>query len=79
MIAFIIFCKGGMKMAKQNYAKINEWKSRKTDRIQILPRKEEHIPERIQIAIDAGGAKSRQEYIIEAVKRRLDFDGIPTI
>ena len=64
-------------MPKQNYAAISKWKSEKTDRIQILPRKEEQLPARIQQAVDAGLSKSRQSYIIEAVKARLDADGIP--
>lgn len=66
-------------MAKQNYAAINKWKQEKTERIQILPRKEEHLTERIQQAVDAGLSKSRQSYIIEAVKARLDADGIPAV
>ena len=57
-------------MTKQNYAAINKWKSEKADRIQILPRKEEHIPERIQMAIDAGHAKSRQAYILNGTVYR---------
>ena len=64
-------------MTKQNYAAINKWKSENTDRIQILPRKSDQLPQRIQQAVDAGLSKSRQSYIIEAVKARLDADGIP--
>lgn len=64
-------------MPKQNYAKIREWQGENTDRIQILARKSDHLPERIQQAIDAGKAKSRQSYIIAAVKDALDRDGIP--
>ena len=64
-------------MAKQNYEKINQWKAQNTDRIQILPRKEDHIPERIKLAVDSGKGKSRQDYIINAVKSKLDEDGIP--
>ena len=64
-------------MTKQNYAAINKWKSENTDRIQILPRKSDQLPQRIQQAVDAGLSKSRQSYIIEAVKARLDSDGIP--
>lgn len=64
-------------MTKRDYAAINQWKKDKTERIQILPRKEEHLSARIQQAVDAGLSKSRQSYIIEAVKARLDADGIP--
>ena len=66
-------------MKKQNYAKITEWKKENTDRIQILPKKKDHLPERIQLAIDQNLGKSRQDYIINAVKQRLDADGIPII
>ena len=66
-------------MAKQNYSAINKWKSENTDRIQILPRKSEHIPERIQLAVDAGKAASRQAYILNSIREALDRDGIPNI
>ena len=66
-------------MAKQNYEAINKWKSENTERIQILPRKSEHISERIQMAIDQGRAKSRQAYILDAIKKALEADGIPTL
>ena len=66
-------------MAKQNYEAINKWKSENTERIQILPRKSEHISERIQLAIEQGKAKSRQAYILDAIKKALEADGIPTL
>ncbi len=66
-------------MAKQNYEAISKWKSENTERIQILPRKSEHISERIQLAIEQGKAKSRQAYILDAIKKALEADGIPTI
>lgn len=66
-------------MPKQNYGAINKWKSENTDRIQILPRKSEHFPERIQLAVEAGKANSRQAYILNAVKQALERDGIPEI
>ena len=66
-------------MPKQNYGAINRWKNENTDRIQILPRKTEHIPERIQLAIDCGKAASRQAYIINAIREALKRDGIPEI
>ena len=58
-------------MTKQNYSAINKWKSENTEHIQILPRKSEHISERIQLAIDQGKAKSRQAYILDAVKKNI--------
>lgn len=42
------------------------------DRIVVKPRKEERIPERIQSAIDAGHASSRQAFIIAAIKEKLE-------
>lgn len=66
-------------MAKQNYEAINKWKAENTERIQILPRKSEHISERIQLAIEQGKAKSRQAYILDAIKKALDADGIPSL
>ena len=66
-------------MAKQNYEAISKWKSENTERIQTLPRKSEHISERIQLAIEQGKAKSRQAYILDAIKKALEADGIPTI
>ena len=62
---------------KQNYAQIRAWRTAKTDRIEIQPRKELNIPARIQAAIDAGCADSRQEYIIDAISAALDRDGFP--
>ena len=46
------------------------------ERIVIKPNKKEHISERIQIAVDKGLAKSRQAYILAAVRRALEEDGI---
>jgi len=66
-------------MAKQNYAAISKWQKENVDRIQILPRKDEHIPDRIQLAIDAGFAPSRQAYILAAIRAALERDGIPEI
>lgn len=61
----------------QNTKAIDEWQAQNVDKILLKPRKYEHLPERIQMAIESGKAKSRQEYIIGAVKQRLDVDGIP--
>ena len=64
---------------KQDIKAIDAWQSENIERIVIKPRKDDHVSERIQIAIDRGIAKSRQAYILDAVKRTLDADGIPTI
>lgn len=45
------------------------------DRIVIKPRKTSNYPARIQSAVDAGNAASRQAYIIEAIEQRLEKDG----
>lgn len=64
---------------KQDIKAIDAWQSENIERIVIKPRKADHISERIQIAIDSGISKSRQAYILDAVKRALDDDGIPAI
>ena len=64
---------------KQDIKAIDAWQSENIERIVIKPRKADHISERIQIAIDRGLTKSRQAYILDAVKKALDDDGIPTI
>lgn len=64
---------------KQDTKAIDAWQSENIERIVIKPRKADRISERIQIAIDSGITKSRQAYILDAVKRALDADGIPEI
>ena len=64
---------------KQDIKAIDAWQSENIERIVIKPRKADHISERIQIAIDRGLTKSRQAYILDAVKKTLDADGIPEI
>ena len=64
---------------KQDIKAIDAWQSENIERIVIKPRKADHISERIQIAIDRGLTKSRQAYILDAVKKALDADGIPAI
>ena len=63
--------------AKQNTQTVQKWMNENTDLIRIHTRKSDQIPQRIQQAIDTGLSKSRQSYIIEAVKQRLAADGIP--
>ena len=64
---------------KQDIKAIDAWQSENIERIVIKPRKADHISERIQIAIDRGLTKSRQAYILDAVKKALDADDIPAI
>ena len=65
--------------SKQNLKAIDAWQLEHLERIVIKPRKEDYISERIQIAIDHGIAKSRQAYILDAIKKALESDGIPCI
>lgn len=66
-------------MGKQNTRVINKWQAENTELIRIRPRKDEYLIERLQMAADAGKTKSRQGYIIEAIKEKLERDGIPMI
>ena len=66
-------------MAKQNIQKINEWKAAKVTRINLEFRNDSGLIERIQEAVTMGKAKSRQAYIIEAVRAALERDGIPEV
>ena len=66
-----------MAKSNRNYSQINEWQRANNDRIQVLVNKGKRLPERIQMAVDAGKAGSRQKYIIEAIEARLIADGIP--
>lgn len=66
-------------MAKQDAKKINAWKAANITRLNIEVRKDSGILERIQAAVDAGVAKSRQAYIVEAIRAALDRDGIPEV
>jgi len=64
---------------KQNIKAIDAWQAENVERIVIKPNKCERFSERIQIAIDRGIAKSRQAYILDAVRKALEEDGIPMI
>lgn len=65
--------------SKQNLKAIDAWQAENIERIVIKPNKKEHISDRIQIAIDRGIAKSRQSYILDAVRKALEEDDIPVI
>lgn len=66
-------------MAKANIEAIAKWQKEKTDFIRFRVRKENQIPDRVQQAVDAGKAKSRQDYYIKAIMEKLERDGIPFI
>ena len=65
--------------SKQNIRAIDAWNRENTDLIRLRARKDEHLNERIQIAIDRGITKSRQAYILDAVRKALEEDNIPMI
>lgn len=65
--------------SKQNLKAIDAWQAENIERIVIKPNKKEHISDRIQIAIDRGIIKSRQAYILDAVRKALEEDNIPMI
>ena len=65
--------------SKQNLKAIDAWQAENVERIVIKPNKKEHISDRIQIAIDRGITKSRQAYILDAVRKALEADDIPMI
>ena len=65
--------------SKQNFRAIDDWQRENVERIVIKPNRKQHVSDRIQIAIDRGLAKSRQAYILSAVQKALEEDGIPEI
>ena len=62
------------KKRKQNLAAIDAWQAENVERITVKPRREDRISEQIQTLIDRGVARSRQDYIINAVKVALAND-----
>lgn len=62
------------KKKKQDIKKIDEWQAANVERIVIKPRKEDRISERIQTLIDSEKCKSKQAYIIDAIKTKLMQD-----
>lgn len=62
-------------MAKANIEKINQWKAANITRINLEVRNDTGIMEAIQSAVSAGCAKSRQAYILNAVREALRRDG----
>ena len=65
--------------SKQNTKAIDAWQAEHLERIVIKPNKKEHLYERVQAAVDRGLAKSRQAYILAAIRKALEEDGIPPI
>lgn len=64
-----------MRTKKEVYDYIKKWNSENTDRLEIKPRKELDIPNRIEMAIACNVAKSKSDYIIGAILQRLERDG----
>lgn len=50
------------------------WKKENTDFIRIFPRKDKNIPARIEAQVNRGKAKSRQDYILKAIRESLEQD-----
>ena len=63
------------KSREESLQYIDSWTKENTDRIVIKSRKSDDLPGRIQKAIDAGVSSSRQAFIIEAVRDRLEKEG----
>lgn len=66
-------------MAKANIEAIAKWQKEKTDFIRFRARKELHLPERAELAVQAGIANSKQDFYIKAILEKLERDGIPMI
>lgn len=66
-------------MAKQNIEAIAKWQKENTDFIRFRARKELHLPERAELAVQAGIANSKQDFYIKAILEKLERDGIPMI
>lgn len=64
---------------KQNSKAVTAWMKENTDQIRVRARKHEHLIERVQMAVDGGFGKSRQAYILDAIRAALERDGIPEI
>lgn len=62
---------------KQNNQAIIAWQKENTELIRIHVRKNEQLSERIAQAVEAGKDNSRQSYILNAVRTRLEADGFP--
>ena len=62
-------------MSKANIEKINQWKAAKITRINLEIRNDTGVMEAIQSAVSAGCARSRQSYILKAVREALERDG----
>ena len=54
----------------------NAYNKEHKDVIKANADKKDHLPERIAQAVQAGKAQSKQAYIIDAIKNRLESDGL---
>jgi len=63
------------KTSAAQLAAAARWQAANVDVIRIKPHKRDMLRERIAQAVDAGRAKSQQDYIITAVKDKLEKDG----
>ena len=66
-----------MPASKKQIDQISAYQKANNEQILIKPRKEDRISERIQVLIEQGKTTSKQAYIIQAVKKQLEADGLP--
>ena len=66
-----------MPLSKKQIEKMAIYQKEHVEQILIKPRKDDRISERIQFLIEQNRTKSKQAYIIEAVKKQLEADGVP--
>ena len=66
-----------MPLSKKQIEKMAIYPTEHVEQILIKPRKDDRISERIQFLIEQNRTKSKQAYIIEAVKKQLEADGVP--
>jgi len=67
------------KTAAKSRKDVEIWQAEHLERIVIKPNKKEHLYDRVQMAVDNGLARSRQAYILAAIRKALEEDGIPPI
>lgn len=64
-----------MPATKAEIKAIDKWQAANVERITIKPNLKYRIGERVQTAVDAGISPSRQAYIIDAIREKLERDG----
>ena len=62
-----------MEKKKQNVKRIDAWQAENVERIVIKPRVDDCISSRIDALIAKGICKSRQAFIVSAIKKELEL------